>query len=152
MRERRLLLKCRLKISRPADSYEPTTCSIVELWLGHGLMTGPSGAPCRILRRRRYSQWIRMSELAYPSGSASSGQKRIFAIVSPPIPTSVNGKAIRRIVIFDNHPDSLRLVLQSGVNVEGDDAVSRRERRTSIICGLILIAMLVAGLLWALCG
>ena len=99
-----------------------------------------------------YSQWIRMSERSYPSVSASSGQKRIFAIVSPPIPTSVNGKTIRRIVIFDNHPDSLRLVLDSSVNVESDDAVSRRERRTSIICGLILIAMLVAALLWALCS
>jgi hypothetical protein len=91
-----------------------------------------------------------MPGLSRLSGSASSGQKRTFAIVSPPIPTSVDGKTIRRIVIFDNHPDSLRLVLDSGVNVESDDAVSRQERRTSIICGLILIAMLVAALLWAL--
>jgi hypothetical protein len=101
---------------------------------------------------KRYSQWSRTSELGNPSGSASSGQKRIFAIVSPPIPTSVDGKTIRRIVIFDNHPDSLRLVLDSGVNIESDDTVSRRERRMSVICGLILIAMLVAGLLWALCS
>ena len=101
---------------------------------------------------RGYSQWTRTSELGDPSGSPTSGQKRIFAIVSPPIPTSVNGKTMRRIVIFDNHPDSLRLILQSGVNVESDDAVSRGERRTSIICGLILIAMLVAALLWALCS
>jgi hypothetical protein len=93
-----------------------------------------------------------MPGLSRLSGSASPGQKRIFAIVSPPIPTSVDGKTIRRIVIFDNHPDSLRLVLDSGANAESDDAVSRRERRTSIICGLILIAMLVAGLLWALCS
>jgi len=93
-----------------------------------------------------------MPGLSRFSGSASPGQKRIFAIVSPPIPTSVDGKTIRRIVIFDNHPDSLRLVLDSGVNVAGNDAVSRRERRTSVICGLILIAMLVAALLWALCS
>jgi len=99
-----------------------------------------------------YSQWTRMSELGYPSGSASSGQKRIFAIVSPLSLTSVNGKTIRHIVIFDNHPDSLRLILQSGLDPGSDDAVSRRERRTSIICGLILIAMFVAGLLWALCS
>ena len=92
-----------------------------------------------------------MPELGYLSGSASSGQKRIFAIVSPPIPTPVEGKPMRRIVIFDNHPDSLRLVLDFGVNVESDDAVSGRERRTSIICGLILIAMLVAATLWPLC-
>jgi hypothetical protein len=92
-----------------------------------------------------------MPGLSRLSGSASPGQKRIFAIVSPPIPTSVDGKIIRRIVIFDNHPDSLRLILKSGLDPDSDDAASRREKRTSIICGLILIAMLVAALLWALC-
>ena len=55
-----------------------------------------------------------------------------------------------RIVIFDNHPDSLRLVLNSGVDADSDDT-SRRERRTSIICKFILIAMLVAAVLWSLC-
>jgi hypothetical protein len=93
-----------------------------------------------------------MPGLSRLSGSANPGQKRIFAIVSPPIPTSVKGKTIRRIVIFDNHPDSLRLILQSGLDPDTDDAVSRRERRTSIICGLILIAMLVAALFWVLCS
>src|SRR6266550_2042678 len=98
-----------------------------------------------------YSQWIRMPELGCRAGSASSGQKRIFAIVSPPIPTPVDDKTIRRILIFDNHPASLHLVLQSGLNPDSDDPASRRERRTSITCGLILIAMLVAALLWPLC-
>ena len=93
-----------------------------------------------------------MPKLGCLSGSASLGQKRIFAIVSPPIPTSVDGKTIRRIVIFDNHPDSLRLVLGAGVDLDSDEAASRRERRTSIICGFILIAMLVAALFWALCS
>jgi len=91
-----------------------------------------------------------MPELGYSSGLASSGQKRIFAIVSPPILTPVDGKTIRRIVIFDNHPDSLRLVLDSGVNVESDDATSRRERRTSIICGSLLIGMVLTAMLWPL--
>jgi hypothetical protein len=97
-----------------------------------------------------HSQWIRMADLSCLRDSVMSGQKRIFAIVSPPIPTPVEGKTIRRIVIFDNHPDSLRLVLKSGVDLGGDDAASRRERRTSIICGFILIAMVVAALLWSL--
>ena len=83
--------------------------------------------------------------------SASSARRRIFAIVARP-KVDLGGKVIRRILIFDNHPDSLRLVLQSGVNVENDDAVSHRERRTSIICGSILIAMMVGPLLWALLG
>jgi len=36
-----------------------------------------------------YSQRIQMPELGCRAGSASPGQKRIFAIVSPPIPASV---------------------------------------------------------------
>jgi hypothetical protein len=67
------------------------------------------------------------------------------------MPTPFEGKTMRRIVIFDNHPDSLRLVLQSGLRPDSDDASSRRERRTSITCELILIAMLLALLLWPLC-
>jgi len=58
---------------------------------------------------------------------------------------------MRRILIFDNHPDSLRLVFESGVDPDSDDAASQRERRTSITCGLILVAMLVAVMLWRLC-
>jgi hypothetical protein len=91
-----------------------------------------------------------MPEARCLSGSAIPRQKRIFAIVSPPIPTPVYGKTIRRIVIFDNHPDSLRLVLDSSVDVESDDAASHRERRTSIMCGSILIAMVLAAILWPL--
>ena len=83
-----------------------------------------------------YPQWIRMPDLGCLRDSVSSGQKRIFAIVSPPVPTPIAGKTIRRIMIFDNHPDSLRLVLKSGLDLDGDAAASRRERRTSIICGL----------------
>jgi hypothetical protein len=98
-----------------------------------------------------YPQWIRMPDLGCLRDSVSSGQKRFFAIVSPPTPTSVAGKTIRRIMIFDNHPDSLRLVLKSGLDLDGEAAASRRERRTSIICGFILIAMVVAALLWPLC-
>ena len=102
-------------------------------------------------RFHNYPQWIRMPDLGCLRDSVSSGQKRIFAIVSPPIRTPVAGKTIRRIVIFDNHPDSLRLVLKSGLDLDSDAAASRRERRTSIICGFILIAMVVAALLWPLC-
>lgn len=99
----------------------------------------------------RHSQWFRIPGLGSMSGSASSRQKRIFAIVSPPNPSQVGGKTIRRIVIFDNHPDSLRLVLGCGTDAGKDDAASRREKRTAIICGFVLIAMLLAGVLWVLC-
>lgn len=98
----------------------------------------------------RYSQWIPVPELRSLHDSKSSNRKRIFAIVSRPIPTNVKGKTIRRIIIFDNHPDSLRVVLGSGRRLDTDDAVSRREKRTSIICGSILIAIVLGAMLWPL--
>ena len=101
-------------------------------------------------RFHNYPQWIRMPDLGCLRDSVSSGQKRIFAIVSPPIRTPVAGKTIRRIVIFDNHPDSLRVVLQSGLDPDSDEAASRRERRVSIICGSILIGMMLTAMLWPL--
>ena len=92
-----------------------------------------------------------MAELSSVRDSASSGKKRIFAIVSRPSAAELKGKAIRRIVIFDNHPDSLRLVLESGADIDSDDAAARWERRASIICVSILIAIVVAAMLWLLC-
>jgi len=91
-----------------------------------------------------------MLELGRVRDLIGSRQKRIIAIVSPPIPTAADGKTMRRIFVFDNHPDSLRLVLESGVDLDTDEATSRRERRTSIICGCILMAMIVAALVWSL--
>jgi hypothetical protein len=90
-------------------------------------------------------------ELGCLDDSRRSGRKRIFAVVSRPIAIGVEGKTIRHILIFDNHPDSLRMVLKPGVNLDSDDeAMFWRERRTSIICGSILIAMVVAAMLWPL--
>jgi hypothetical protein len=91
-----------------------------------------------------------MAELGCVRDSTSSGEKRILAIVLRPIAAEVKGKAILRIVIFDNHPDSLRLLLQSRGDVGSDDAASRREKRTSIIFGSILIAMVITAILWSL--
>src|SRR5437660_1154663 len=69
-------------------------------------------APSR-LRPGKYPRpkWIRVSHVGGPSvcDSGSSGRKRIFAIVVPP-KVDVSGKVIRRILIFDNDSDSLRLV------------------------------------------
>ena len=98
--------------------------------------------------RACYPRWIQIPQLDGLRDSTSSGRKRIFAIVSRPIPTGVEGKTIRRILIFDNHPDSLRLVFEPGVELDTDDAASRRERRIAIICGFILIAIVVGALLW----
>ena len=95
-------------------------------------------------------QWVQAPDLSSVRDAAGSSRKRIFAAVSRPIPTGVGGKTIRRVLIFDNHPDSLRLIFETGVDSDSDAAAWRRERRTSIICGSILIAMVVAAMLWPL--
>jgi hypothetical protein len=99
-----------------------------------------------------YPRWVRVAKLGCVRDPGNFGQKRMFAIVSRPIPSEVKSKTIRRIVIFDTHPDSLRLVLEAGLDAATDDTALRQERRTSIICGSILIAMMVGSLLWALLG
>jgi hypothetical protein len=74
------------------------------------------------LRPAKYARpkWIRVSHVGGPflRDSGIPERRRIFAIVAPP-KVDVSGKAIRRILIFDNHPDSLRLV--SRLHVRPDD-------------------------------
>lgn len=101
-------------------------------------------------RKNSYPQWVRIPKLGHIPASTDSERKRIFAIVSRPIPTAIEGKTIRRIVIFDNHPDSFRLILQSGTGAVDDNVALRQARLTSIVSGSILIAMSLAALLWPL--
>lgn len=90
-----------------------------------------------------HPQWIPMAER-----DSNLGKKRVFAIVLRPIPVGFKSKAIRRIVIFDNHRESLRLLLESLVDSENDDVSAKRERRASMICGSIVIAIVLAAMLW----
>ena len=99
-------------------------------------------------RSREFPKWIRVTHTSRPVLTIpGSWQKRIFAIVSRPVPSEVEGKTIRRVLIFDNHPDSLRLVSESGADLDTEEAASRWERRASIICGSILIAIVVGAML-----
>jgi hypothetical protein len=50
---------------------------------------------------------------------------------------------MRRVVIFDNHPDSLRLILQAGVDVADDDFLQSGETSSS---------RLFAALFWLPCA
>jgi hypothetical protein len=70
------------------------------------------------------------------------GQKRIFVVASRPVTESE--KTIRHIVIFDNHPDSLRLLLKS-------DLIPQR-RTEYFYAGLTIALILAAGLgvFWSL--
>src|SRR5882762_1937252 len=100
-------------------------------------------------RSRELPKWIRVTHISRPvlDDSKGLGQKRIFAIVWRPVPSEVEGKTIRRILIFDNHPDSLRLVSQSGADLDTEEAASRWGMRTSVICGSILIATVIGAML-----
>jgi hypothetical protein len=60
-----------------------------------------------------YWHWMPEFELDAPIDSESLGETTIFAIVSRPIPVGTAGKTIRRVVIFDNHPATLSLVMKS---------------------------------------
>jgi len=70
------------------------------------------------------------------------GQKRIFVVASRP--ATGGGKTIRHIVIFDNHPASLRLLFSS-------DLI--RQRQNAVFYALLTIALVVAtglGMFWPL--
>ena len=70
------------------------------------------------------------------------GQKRIFAVESRFV--SVSGKTIRHIVIFDNHPDSLRLLLSS------DGIPQRRNEFFYAVLTIVLVLAGILGMLWPL--
>jgi hypothetical protein len=99
--------------------------------------------------RKSKPQWVRVPNPGRIPAATNSARKRIFAIVSRPIPTAIEGKTIRHVVIFDNHPDSIRLVLQARLDETADDFAVRRDKLIPFVCGAVLIAMSVAALLWA---
>jgi hypothetical protein len=69
-------------------------------------------------------------------------QKKIFVVASRPVAES--GKTIRHIVIFDNHPASLRLLLSS-------DLIP--QRRNKVFYAVLAIALVLAaglGMFWPL--
>jgi hypothetical protein len=89
-------------------------------------------------------EWVRLPKIGCIRAAGKSERKRTFAIVSRPI--AIDNKTIRRVVIFDNHPESLRLILQSGIGATEDNV--GRAGLVWIIPGFILIATGVAALLW----
>ena len=69
-------------------------------------------------------------------------QKKIFAVLSRSV--TVRGKTIRHVLIFDDHPASVRLLL-------GSDAAPRR--RNEVFYAVLAIALVLAaglGMFWPL--
>ena len=59
-------------------------------------------------------------------------------------------KKIRRILIFDDHPDSLRLVFESGANPHPDLSLPQRVSRWKFILVSILTMVVLIGMFWPL--
>ena len=70
------------------------------------------------------------------------GQKRIFVVASRPV--TEGEKTIRHIVIFDNHPHSLRLLLNS------DLIPRRRNEFFHAVFTIVLILAAGLGMFWPL--
>jgi hypothetical protein len=109
------------------------------------------GAASR-LSARKYSKWIRLSDIGgkVPEHSTGPERRKIFAIVVPPLPVDLGGETIRRIFIFDNHPDSLRLVFGRSLNADVDLRAPQMTSRRYIILGLVLMLTIVLAASWLL--
>ena len=64
--------------------------------------------------------------------------------------TNAAGKKIRRILIFDNHPDSLRLVFGERANPYVDLSVPQRVSSWELVLVSILIMSALFGMFWPL--
>jgi hypothetical protein len=74
--------------------------------------------------------------------ATTQGQKRIFVVASRPVTES--GKTIRHIVIFDNHPASLRLLFGSNLMLQ------RRNEFFYVVLAIVLVLAAGLGMFWAL--
>ena len=70
------------------------------------------------------------------------GQKRIFVVASRPVTESE--KTIRHIVIFDNHPASLRLLFRN------DLMLRRRDKVFYAVFTIVLVLAAGLGMFWPL--
>jgi len=76
---------------------------------------------------------------------ASLGQKRtrVFVIVSPPIRLREGAAPIRRVLIFDDHPATIRLL-------DDVDRAQKRENKLALVgCGALIVLLMLA-MFWPL--
>ena len=70
------------------------------------------------------------------------GQKKIFVVASRSI--TVGGKTVRHILIFDNHPASLRLLRDSDLTLQ------RRNEFFYAVLTIVLVLAAGLGMVWPL--
>jgi hypothetical protein len=78
--------------------------------------------------------------------------RKIFIIKQARRLASINGtqKKLRRILIFDDHPDSLRLVFERGANPHVDPSAPERVSSLELILVSILTMVAFLGMFWPL--
>jgi hypothetical protein len=86
------------------------------------------------------------------NGQRRGPAKKIFVIKQVSQLPATNGAApqIQRILIFDNHPDSLHLVFGRGPNPSVDFSAPQRVSSWGLILFSILIMVALIGIFWPL--
>jgi len=113
---------------------------------------GRLGARSRFFPRKYpHRRWIRVSNLGRRlSPWTGSGRKRIFAIVSDQESSSDGGKTALRVLIFDNHPDSLQLVFSGGSSPPIDRSPSHSQKLQYLILLAFLTLSGLTAMFWPL--
>jgi hypothetical protein len=93
-----------------------------------------------------------VARLSFANEQSAPRTRKIFVIKQSRRLRSTNGadKKMRRILIFDNHPDTLRLVFGGGANPHGDLSVPPRASSWDLILISILTMGALIGMLWPL--
>jgi hypothetical protein len=92
------------------------------------------------IRRRNWKS----IQLPDPGEPRTEQHKRFFAVVSESI--SQEGRAIRRVLIFDDNPASLRLLSR----VDAFDFKPGEQHRWWIVFGWLLLVLVGLGMIWPL--
>ena len=97
-------------------------------------------------------KWIRVSQFGDFLGRVLKRRERrkIFAVVVPSMLADSGRKPVQRVLIFDSHPESLRLVFGRPMNSVVDLATPPRTIPSYVVLGLILILAVVLGMAWPL--
>jgi hypothetical protein len=104
--------------------------------------------------RRKVSlrhKWSRVSDIDlhgirdFVTNRPASNGRRLFAIVRQAEPS-----APRRILLFDNHPDTLRLVFEQGADQELAGPSRPSRFAFHLVVGVVLISVLVSAMFWPL--
>jgi len=77
-----------------------------------------------------------------PPNATTGGPKKIFAVLSRSV--TVRGKTIRHVLIFDDHPASVRVLLGN------DPAPRRRDESLYVVLAIVLVLATGLGMFWPL--